>query len=104
MSETQGVLTTDEVAAWVDLLATLDRNVDDAERVCQLGLLESVKAAAAAAQARVAVAFDASQRQAQQARGMPVAKLGAGSPSRWRWRGGSRPPMVVGIWGWPRRW
>ena len=78
MSETQGVLTTDEVAAWVDLLATLDRNVDDAERVCQLGLLESVKAAAAAAQARVAVAFDASQRQAQQARGMPVAKLGAG--------------------------
>ncbi len=78
MSEAGERVTTDEVASWVSRLAVLTTDVDDAERVAQLGVLESVKAAAAAAQARVAVAFDGSQRAAQKAAGMPAAKLGAG--------------------------
>ncbi|MGV1009030.1 MAG: DUF222 domain-containing protein [Dermatophilaceae bacterium] len=78
MNETCALLTTDEVLSWVSRLASLTSDVDDAERVRQLGVLESLKSAAAAAQARVAVAFDASQRQGQRAAGMPAAKLGAG--------------------------
>lgn len=52
--------------------------VDDAERIDQLSLLESIKGAAAAAQARVTVAFDSSQREAQAAAGVPARERGRG--------------------------
>jgi hypothetical protein len=52
--------------------------VDDAERVDQLSLLESIKGAASAAQARVTVAFDSSQREAQAAAGVPARERGRG--------------------------
>ncbi len=71
-------LTTAEVAEFLDRLPTLDTAVSDAERVEQLALLESVKAAAAGAQAAVAVDFAASQREAQAAAGVPARKRGLG--------------------------
>src|SRR5512132_2083644 len=52
--------------------------VDDAERIDQLSLLESIKGAAAAAQAKVTVAFDSSQREAQAAAGVPARERGRG--------------------------
>ena len=52
--------------------------VDDAERIDQLSLLESIKGAASAAQARVTVAFDSSQRETQAAAGVPVRERGRG--------------------------
>ena len=64
--------------SWITGLTCLDRQVDDAERVSQLELLERLKSAAAAAQAEVTVDFVASQRAAQAAAGVPAAKLGAG--------------------------
>ena len=64
--------TTAELAAFLARLPTLDTAVPDAERVDQLGLLESIKHACAGAQATVAVAFDASQREVQAAAGVPA--------------------------------
>ncbi|HEX5524017.1 MAG TPA: DUF222 domain-containing protein [Pedococcus sp.] len=52
--------------------------VDDAERIDQLSLLESIKGAAAAAQAKVTVAFDSSQREAQAAAGVLARERGRG--------------------------
>jgi len=52
--------------------------VDDAERIDQLSLLESIKGAASAAQARVTVAFDSSQRETQAAAGVPARERGRG--------------------------
>ncbi len=71
-------LTTAELAAFLGRLPTLDTAVPDAERVDQLGLLESIKHACAGAQATVAVAFDASQREAQAVAGVPARKRGMG--------------------------
>ena len=71
-------LTTAELRDVLTRLPGLDAAVSDAERVEQLGLLESIKAAAAGAQARVAVAFDASQREDQAARGVPARERGRG--------------------------
>jgi len=76
--EMAGPLTTAELAAFLARLPTLDTAVPDAERVDQLGLLESIKHACAGAQATVAVAFDASQREAQAAAGVPARKRGKG--------------------------
>lgn len=52
--------------------------VDDAERIDQLSLLESIKGAASAAQARVTVAFDSSQREVQAAAGVRARERGRG--------------------------
>jgi hypothetical protein len=71
-------LTTTDLAAFLERLLTLDTAVPDAERVDQLGLLESIKHACAGAQATVAVAFDASQRDAQAAAGIPPRERGRG--------------------------
>jgi hypothetical protein len=46
-----------EIAAFIGALAGLDTDVDDAERIDQIGLLEQLKAAAAAAQAQVTARF-----------------------------------------------
>ena len=71
-------LTTSDLAAFVGRLARLSRDVDDAERIDQVGLLEAVKSAAAAAQARVTVAFDNSQREQQRAAGVREERVGEG--------------------------
>ena len=71
-------VTAEMLQSWITELARLDRQVDDAERVAQLELLERLKSAAAAAQAEVTVDFVASQRAEQAAAGVPAAKLGAG--------------------------
>jgi hypothetical protein len=65
-------LTTAEVAEFLDRLPSLDVAVPDAERIYQLGLLESVKGACAAAQARTAVAFEESQVAAREVEGVPA--------------------------------
>ena len=59
-------------------LPTLDVGVPDAERIDQIGLLESIKSAAAGAQARVSAAFAASQRASQAASGVPARERGRG--------------------------
>jgi hypothetical protein len=64
--------------ALIARLASLGQDVEDDERVEQLGLLEALKAAAAAAQARVAVAFEISQRAAQREAGVPAQRVGRG--------------------------
>jgi hypothetical protein len=55
---------------------------DDADRVEQLGLLESLKAATAAEQMRVTVDFAASQEQSQRDAGVREAKVGLGIGSQ----------------------
>ena len=70
-------LTTEDLQVFLRRLPTLDTNVPDAERIDQLGLLESVKHACAGSQASVAVAFDASQREVQAAAG--VCRLASGA-------------------------
>ncbi|SDP34364.1 protein of unknown function [Pedococcus dokdonensis] len=72
------VLTTDDLHCFLALLPLLDPDVDDAERVEQIGLLESIKAAAAGAQARATVAFAASQRETQAVAGVPRGERGRG--------------------------
>ncbi|HEY7717615.1 MAG TPA: DUF222 domain-containing protein [Pedococcus sp.] len=74
----QPVLTTADLRALLTRLPGLDVGVPDDERIEQLGLLESLKAAAAGVQARVAVAFDDSQRAQQAARGVPAREQGRG--------------------------
>src|SRR5690625_4464195 len=66
------------LAEWRSLLARLDRDVPDTERVDLLRGLEELKSAAAAAQAQLAVDLDASQRAAQAAAGMPARERGKG--------------------------
>ncbi|MDP9443908.1 MAG: DUF222 domain-containing protein [Actinomycetota bacterium] len=71
-------LDTAALLGWVAQLSRLDRQVDDAERVDQLRVLEELKAAAAAAQARVTVDFETSQREQQAAAGVPAGEQGRG--------------------------
>jgi hypothetical protein len=65
-----GALSTRRLAELVDALPRLDGDVDDAELIDQIRLLERLKSAAAATQARVAVRFAESQRAAQAAMGV----------------------------------
>jgi len=71
-------LSTAALGGLVGRLGRLDTEVDDAERITQLELLERLKGAAAAAQARVSVALDRSQRADQAAQGLPSGKRGSG--------------------------
>lgn len=71
-------LTTDDLREVLARLPFLDTAVADAERIDQIGLLESIKAAAAGAQARTAAAFAESQRASQAASGVPARERGRG--------------------------
>ena len=71
-------LTTDDLREVLRRLPLLDTGVDDAERIDQIGLLESIKAAAAGAQARATVAFAESQRESQAVSGLPPRERGRG--------------------------
>jgi hypothetical protein len=71
-------LGTARLREFVAQLAALDPDVDDAERIVQLGVLETLKASASAMQARVSVAFDASQRAAQREQGVAGERVGRG--------------------------
>jgi hypothetical protein len=71
-------LTTDDLRDVLARLPFLDTAVDDPERIDQIGLLESIKAAAAGAQARATVAFAESQRESQAASGLPPRDRGRG--------------------------
>ena len=71
-------LSTAELAGWIDRLAMLDADIDDPERVHQLGLLEALKGALAAAQARVTVDLEASQAAALAASGVPARRRSEG--------------------------
>ena len=71
-------VTTADLRALVGRLGDLDPSGGDAERIEQIGLLESPKGAAAAAQARLTVAFDVSQREEQAVRGVPARERGRG--------------------------
>lgn len=62
MCDTTHPMSSLELTGLVDRLSLLDAEVDDAERIDQIRLLEELKGAAAAAQARVTAAFAASQR------------------------------------------
>ena len=71
-------ISTGELAAWSVALRALAADVDDAERIDQLRLLEELKSAAAAAQALVTASFARSQRAAN---GVPdSADPGAADP------------------------
>ncbi|WP_411284695.1 DUF222 domain-containing protein [Lapillicoccus sp.] len=72
------MLSTVELETMVGRLAHLDSDIDDTQRITQLGLLERLKGAAAAAQARVSVDFEASQRREQAAAGLPADQQGRG--------------------------
>ena len=61
-----------------DRLALLDPDVDEAERIDQIRLLEELKSAAAAAQTRVAADFRTSHERRQRAQGVPERHLGRG--------------------------
>ena len=54
---------TEALAGLLEMLAALDEDVSDAERVDRLAALERVKSAVAAAQARITVEFVESQEQ-----------------------------------------
>ncbi len=71
-------LTTHDLREVLARLPFLDTAVDDAERIDQIGLLESIKAAAAGAQARVTAAFAAAQRESQAVSGLPARERGRG--------------------------
>ena len=71
-------LTTDDLREVLRRLPFLDTGVDDAERIDQIGLLESIKAAASGAQARATTAFAASQRESQAVSGLPARERGRG--------------------------
>ena len=71
-------LLTVDLEAMVGCLAHLELDVDDAQRITQLGLLERLKGAAAAAQARVSVDFETSQRREQADAGLPADQQGRG--------------------------
>lgn len=78
MSGGVAALTTGELAGWSTALCRLAADVDDAERIDQIRLLEELKSAAAAAQARVTAHFVASQRAAQVDAGMRAKDVGKG--------------------------
>ncbi len=65
-------LRTAEMAEWIGRLAMLDADVDDAERIRQVELLEALKGAAAAAQARVTVDLETSLTADLAASGVPA--------------------------------
>lgn len=65
-------LRTAELAEWIGRLAMLDADVDDAERIRQVELLEALKGAAAAAQARVTVDLETSLTADLAASGVPA--------------------------------
>jgi hypothetical protein len=69
-------LSTPELASLIGHLGRLDADVDDAERIDQIRLLEELKAAAAAGQARVTAALAASQRRQLREQGVPLARQG----------------------------
>jgi hypothetical protein len=71
-------LSTADLDDFLARLPTLDAGVPDAERIDQIGLLESIKSAAAGAQARVSAAFAASQRDTQADSGVPPRERGRG--------------------------
>lgn len=71
-------LTTDDLREVLARLPFLDTAVADAERIDQIGLLESIKAAAAGAQARTAAASAESQRASQAASGVLARERGRG--------------------------
>jgi hypothetical protein len=71
-----------ELRGFVAALARLDENVDDAERIDQIRLLEELKSAAAAAQAKATTQFVASQRAAQVRAGVRGSEVGAGIASQ----------------------
>src|SRR5690349_13167275 len=71
-------LTTDDLREVLTRLPFLDTAVDDSERIDQIGLLESIKAAAAGAQARATVAFAESHRESQATAGVPARERGRG--------------------------
>lgn len=76
-----GRLDSASLRSWLRRLSqpgALDRDVDDAERIEHLRLLEQLKSAAAAAQAEVTVEFAALQRAEQAAAGLPRERLGQG--------------------------
>ncbi len=72
------VLTTGQLRAFVHSLVDLDSEVDDAERIDQIRLLEELKGAAAAAQTRVTAAFVSSQEKSQAEAGVPATEVGKG--------------------------
>lgn len=71
-------LSTAELRSFLARLSDVDREVDDGERVTQLGLLESIKAAAAGVQAVVTVDFEASRVAVRTAQGVPPEQCGRG--------------------------
>jgi 5-methylcytosine-specific restriction endonuclease McrA len=66
------------VREWIDSLASLERDMTDAQRIDLLRALEALKSAAAATQVRAACDFDASQRAEQAAAGEPATRVGRG--------------------------
>ncbi|HET8583195.1 MAG TPA: DUF222 domain-containing protein, partial [Jatrophihabitans sp.] len=75
-------LSTAALAEFGNALAGLDEDVDGAERIDRIRLLEEIKAQAAAAQARQTAAFVASQRAEQAAAGVPADRVGRGIASQ----------------------
>ena len=71
-------LSTDDLRNVLACLPALDVGVSDAERIDQIGLLESIKSAASGAQARVSAAFASSQRETQAASGLRAHERGRG--------------------------
>jgi len=94
----RATLSTAALGGLVGRLGRLDTEVDDAERITQLELLERLKGAAAAAQARVSVALDRSQRADQAAQGLPSGNGAVALPSRSPWPGTTRRPRARGTW------
>jgi Restriction endonuclease len=65
-----------------DVLAGLDQDVDGAERIDRIRLIEEIKSQAAAAQAHETAAFVAEQREQQAAAGVPAELVGRGIASQ----------------------
>jgi hypothetical protein len=72
------VLLTGDLEGFLRALPSLDREVSEAERVDQIGLLERVKGARAAAQARVTVDLHGARVAAEAAAGVPAAERARG--------------------------
>ncbi|MDF8262939.1 hypothetical protein [Luteipulveratus flavus] len=75
-------VTASDLRGFLDALAGLAADVDDAERVEQLAALEDLQAACVAAQARVMVGLSDSQVGAQAAAGLVVRQRGRGVPEQ----------------------
>jgi hypothetical protein len=73
-----GMLDASTIAGWAVVLAGMDRNATDAERIDQIRELEVLKCAAEAAQAVLTADFDASQREEQARAGVPAQQQGRG--------------------------